>query len=133
MASGKYPYPHTTPDKFGLLFRVVSVFVKPGPFDTFEPDIYVEDEQSLSQYGLDAKIVYLPGHTKGSIGILTSDGDLFCGDLMGSMMGRPSLEFFIDDMAAAKASLERLRRLRVGTVYPGHGKLFMFERVRRSR
>jgi hydroxyacylglutathione hydrolase len=120
------------PDKFGLLFRLVSVFIKPGPFDTFEPDVYVEDEQSLSSYGLDATVLHLPGHTQGSIGILTTDGDLFCGDLMDSM-GKPSLEFFIDDMAAAKASLERLEELSVGTVYPGHGKPFQLERVTGSR
>ena len=45
-------------------------------------------------------------------------------------MGRPSLEFFIDDMAAAEASLARLRSLDVGTVYPGHGKPFRLERVK---
>ena len=44
-------------------------------------------------------------------------------------MGKPSLEFFIDDMTAAEASLERLRGLGVGTVYPGHGKPFRLERV----
>jgi hydroxyacylglutathione hydrolase len=120
------------PDKFGLLFRVVSLFVKPGEFDVFEPDVYVEDEQGLSDYGFDATVLHLPGHTKGSIGILTTDNTLFCGDLMDSM-GKPSLEFFIDDMAAAKASLERLRSLGVGTVYPGHGKPFRLEQVTGNR
>jgi glyoxylase-like metal-dependent hydrolase (beta-lactamase superfamily II) len=120
------------PDKFELLFRVVSLFIKPGPFDTFEPDVFVEDEQGLSEYGFDATVLHLPGHTKGSIGILTADHDLFCGDLMDSM-GKPSLEFFIDDMAAARASLERLRSLDVGTVYPGHGKPFRLEQVTGNR
>lgn len=36
------------PDKFGLLFRVVSIFIKPGRFDTFAPDVCFEDKQSLS-------------------------------------------------------------------------------------
>jgi hydroxyacylglutathione hydrolase len=120
------------PDKFGLLFKAVSLFIRPGTFDIFEPDVYVEDQESLFDYGLDARVIHLPGHTKGSIGILTKDGDLFCGDLMDSM-GKPSLEFFIDDLAAAKTSLERLRRLGVGTVYPGHGKPFQLERVARDR
>jgi glyoxylase-like metal-dependent hydrolase (beta-lactamase superfamily II) len=120
------------PDKFGPIFRVVSLFIKPGPFDTFEPDLYVEDGESLSDYGLDATVLHLPGHTKGSIGILTAEGDLFCGDLMDSM-GKPSLEFFIDDMAAAEVSLGRLRGLGVGMVYPGHGKPFRLERVAANR
>ena len=118
------------PDKFPLRFRVVSLFIRPGPFETFTPDVFVEDGQNLSDFGLDATILHLPGHTRGSVGILTAAGDLFCGDLMDSMMGRPSLEFFIDDMAAAEASLARLRGLDVGTVYPGHGKPFRLEQVR---
>jgi glyoxylase-like metal-dependent hydrolase (beta-lactamase superfamily II) len=46
------------------------------------------------------------------------------------MMGKPSLQFFIDDMAAATASLARLRSLEVKAVYPGHGKPFRLEDVR---
>ena len=120
------------PDKFGLIFRAVSLFIKPGAFDAFEPDVYLEDEESLSDYALEATVLHLPGHTRGSIGILTAEGDLFCGDLMDSM-GRPSLEFFIDDMAAAETSLERLRGLEVRMVYPGHGKPFRLARVAGNR
>ena len=118
------------PDKFALTFQVVSRFIKPGPFDTFTPDVYVEDGQRLADYGLDAAVLHLPGHTKGSIGVLTRGADLFCGDLMDSTMGRPSLEFFIDDMPAARASLEKLRGLGMHTVYPGHGKPFPLARVK---
>jgi hydroxyacylglutathione hydrolase len=118
------------PDKFPLLFRAVATFVRPGPFDVFSPNVLVEDGESLADYGLDATVVHLPGHTGGSIGVLTAAGDLFCGDLMDSMLGRPSLEFFIDDMAAAEASLARLRSLEIGTVYPGHGKPFRLKQVK---
>lgn len=117
------------PDKFPLLFRAMSLFVRPGAFETFTPDVLLEDEQSLAETGLDAQVLHLPGHTPGSIGVLTGDGDLFCGDLMDSMLGGPSLEFFIDDMTAARASLARLRELRVGIVYPGHGKPFRLRDV----
>ena len=114
------------PDRFLLIFRIVSFFIKAGKFDTFKPDIYVADGQGLSKYGLDAKIIHLPGHTKGSIGILTSSGDLFCGDLMYNLR-KPCLHFFIDDLAAANASIAKLCSLKVTTVYPGHGKLFPWE------
>jgi hydroxyacylglutathione hydrolase len=118
------------PDKFPLLFRAVAKFVRPGPFETFTPNVLVEDGEDLGDCGLDATVLHLPGHTSGSIGVLTGAGELFCGDLMDSMLGRPSLEFFIDDMAAAEASLSRLRCLDVRTVYPGHGKPFRLEQVR---
>jgi hydroxyacylglutathione hydrolase len=121
------------PDRFPLLFRAVAAVVRPGPFDVFTPDVLVEDGDSLGSAGLDATVVHLPGHTRGSIGVLTAWGELFCGDLMDSMLGRPSLEFFIDDMAAAEASLARLRGLGVGRVYPGHGKPFMLEHTHSKR
>lgn len=121
------------PDKFGLLFRTVSLFIKPGAFDTFTPDVLLGDRQALSGYGLDATVLHLPGHTKGSIGILTAPGDLFCGDLFDSMMGKASFEFFIDDMVAARASLARLRSLDVRVVYPGHGKPFQMGEIRSDR
>ena len=64
------------PDKFPLIYRVMSVFIRPGHFDPFKPDIYVEDGLDLSEYGCQARVLHLPGHTKGSVGILTADGDL---------------------------------------------------------
>lgn len=116
------------PDKFGLLFRLVAIFIRPGEFHTFEPDILVGEQQSLTSYGLEATVIHLPGHSRGSIGILTAEKDLFCGDLMDSM-GKPSLEFFIDDMVAARASLNRLRDLGADRIHPGHGKPFRLNQV----
>lgn len=47
--------------------------------ETFEPAVYLKDGDDLSSYGLDAKIVALPGHTKGSIGIEYDDLQSDCG------------------------------------------------------
>lgn len=105
----------------GLVGRLMSL-LGPPPFDRFSPDLFLEDGQSLSLYGLDATIVHLPGHSKGSIGVLTGDGNLFCGDLIYNFF-RPGM-VWIDDLPEANASIDRLRALNVGTVYPGHGKAF---------
>lgn len=119
------------PDRHTLAFRfltwasgLLSTITKTGPnFEAFEPDILLEDEQDLSAYGLDGRVVHLPGHSSGSIGLLTGDGDLFCGDLLVNVM-RPSLHYYIDDLAQAHESIRKLRGLGVETVYPGHGKPF---------
>ncbi len=97
-------------------------FRRSGSFEVFEPDLLVEDGFELSEYGLDARVLHLPGHSKGSIGILTADGDLFCGDLLYNWR-RPSTPI-VDDLADHTASLQKLRAVRVETVYPGHGKPF---------
>jgi hydroxyacylglutathione hydrolase len=117
------------PDKFSIIFRIMSLmsfFFRPGKFETFKPDIYIEDGQALSEYGSDAKILYLPGHSKGSLGILTTKGDLFCGDLLYNILGKPGIRF-IDDLADYNVSIEKLKKLNVKTVYPGHGKPFPME------
>jgi glyoxylase-like metal-dependent hydrolase (beta-lactamase superfamily II) len=89
----------------------------------FEPDLYLEDGTDLSEYGLDAQILALPGHSQGSIGVLTAGGDLFCGDLLENE-DKPSLNSIMDDPATANASIEKLKSLEINTVYPGHGKPF---------
>jgi hydroxyacylglutathione hydrolase len=89
----------------------------------FKPDFAIDEGYDLSEYGLDANIIYLPGHSKGSIGIMTADGDLFCGDLFINNK-KPSLGSMIDNLEEAKASVEKLKKLNIKYVYPGHGRPF---------
>jgi hydroxyacylglutathione hydrolase len=89
-------------------------------FEVFEPDLLVEDGFDLSEYGLDAHVLHLPGHSKGSIGVLTADGALFCGDLL--YHWRRLSTPIVYDLADQTDSLDRLRDARVATIYPGHGR-----------
>lgn len=90
----------------------------------FTPDILVEDEQSLKAFGIDGKIVHLPGHSPGSIGVLLNDGSLICGDLFENTK-EPVINSILDDAEMAAKSVERVKNLRVIThIYPGHGDLF---------
>jgi len=119
------------PDRHTVAFRfmtwaaeLLSKLKRAGvEFETFEPDVLLEDGQDLSAYGLNARVVHLPGHSSGSIGILTGDGDLFCGDLLVNVLG-PSLHYYIDDLVRANESVRELGGLGAETVYPGHGKPF---------
>jgi glyoxylase-like metal-dependent hydrolase (beta-lactamase superfamily II) len=92
-------------------------------FRRFKPDIYLEDGESLSAYGLDARVYHFPGHSQGSIGVLTEEGDLFCGDLLVNGNG-PETSSFYDDTEQLKQSVARLKTLKIRTVYPGHGRPF---------
>lgn len=71
----------------------------------------------------DLRIVALPGHTKGSMGLLFRDEVLFSGDHVwgrgaGLGAGRSVCWY---DWGAQIRSMERLRELRFGHVLPGHG------------
>lgn len=108
---------------FGVLVPVLFGFRKT---DRFSPDILMQDGSDLSEFGFSAKVVSIPGHSKGSIGILTVSGDLFCGDLL-TNTDRPTLNSIMDDPVAARASLEKLNRLVIQKVYPGHGNSFRMD------
>ena len=53
--------------------------------EEFKPDIFLEDGDSLSEYGVDASIIALPGHTDGSIGIDVENKGLIVGDALMNM------------------------------------------------
>jgi hydroxyacylglutathione hydrolase len=97
-----------------------------GKSERFKPDLHIGDGFDLSQYGFDAKAFHLSGHSKGSIGVLTFDGYLFCGDLFIDG-AKPALNSIMDDSEAAYASVEKLKSVKINTVYPGHGKPFLWE------
>ena len=97
-----------------------------GKNERFKPDIFVDEGHDFSAYNFDAKVLSLPGHSKGSIGILLARGDLFCGDLFENQ-DKPSLNSIMDDLGAANASVEKLKRYEIKTIYPGHGKPFLME------
>ena len=111
---------------FILIRMIVPILFRFGKKERFKPDLYIEDGYNLSEYGFDAKVLHIPGHSKGSIGILTANGDLFCGDLLENK-DKPVLNSIMDELAAANASIKKLKRLKINTVYPGHGKPFRME------
>lgn len=96
------------------------------PPDRFEPDIYLNDNHSLTDYGFDAQIFSIPGHSQGSIAVFTLNGNLFSGDLLVHRKGKPALNSLIDDLDIARTSWSKLKNQPVKTVYPGHGKPFSF-------
>ena len=100
-------------------------YVRLGKSERFKPDLVLQDGQDLSPFGFDARVLHLPGHTAGSIGILTASGDLFCGDLLVNSE-KPAVNSLIDDPDAARASVEKLKGLEISTVYPGHGAPFQW-------
>lgn len=126
------------PDRVNMTGRFIRVagtlmerLRKGGGLETFTPDVLVGDGDDLSDYGLEARVLHLPGHSKGSIGVLTGGGDLICGDLLFNWR-RPSVPI-CDDAAAHDASMAKLRGLHVTTVYPGHGKAFPWSAVAGGR
>jgi hydroxyacylglutathione hydrolase len=97
--------------------------------DHITPDLTLADGDDLSAYGLAAQALHLPGHSQGSLGVLTAAGDLFCGDLLLNVTHPVLQPDFIDDPHELSASLQRLKGYIIEMVYPGHGKPFRMEEL----
>jgi hydroxyacylglutathione hydrolase len=108
-------------DQMSLVMKVLGALVRlvsRRRFETFTPDVAVGDGYDLSQYGFNGKVVHIPGHSRGSVGVLMDNGYLFCGDFLYTAPGLS----FVDDAEARARSLLKLRKLNVKKVFPGHGK-----------
>jgi glyoxylase-like metal-dependent hydrolase (beta-lactamase superfamily II) len=88
-----------------------------------ETDVDLEDGADLSPYGLEARTVHLPGHSPGSLGVLTAEDDLFSGDLFVNY-AVPSQPIYLSDSKAWQRSYQRIQGLAPRTVYVGHGEPF---------
>jgi glyoxylase-like metal-dependent hydrolase (beta-lactamase superfamily II) len=107
-----------------LLFALVmKPIMKRFPLEPFEPAIILSDGQNLMHYGFDATVKHVPGHTMGSIGILTADGDFFSGDTILNRK-KPTVADTVQDESALAKSIEKIRAMRITNVFPGHGKPF---------
>ncbi|GAB1484853.1 MBL fold metallo-hydrolase [Treponema sp.] len=106
----------------GLAKRLSAGFSSPP---AFKADVLLCEGEDLEAYDCDASVLLLAGHTPGSIGILTGDGDLLSGDALQNRL-HPALSPLVASDADYEATLSHLRALSASlrTVYPGHGNPF---------
>lgn len=112
-----------------LMKPLMSVF-RLRKADRFTPDVILKDGDRLDAYGLPAVVLHVPGHSVGSIAVLTDDGAFVSGDFLENRT-RPSIATLVDDPEALKASFERIETLKIRTVYPGHGMPFGLDEIKR--
>jgi glyoxylase-like metal-dependent hydrolase (beta-lactamase superfamily II) len=106
------------------------------PFEASEPDIVIENEMSLNDFGVDGKFIFTPGHTKGSISILFGNNEMIIGDvMMGGFMGgnlfpsRPTYHYFYNDFDEIKSSIKKIVSMKPIKMHVGHGGALTFDDV----
>ncbi|MAU10434.1 MAG: MBL fold metallo-hydrolase [Anaerolineaceae bacterium] len=106
-----------------VMKTLIGLLMRLHPDNRFTPDAFIKEGDSLTEYGFDAQVIEIPGHSSGSVGLLAATGDFFCGDLLANTK-QPDVWSIIDDEAAAQASVKKLAAYPITTVYPGHGNPF---------
>lgn len=106
----------------GKFVRLISLssFEK-DTLDVFEPTVYLKNGDNLNEYGVEAKVVELPGHTNGSIGLEIEGDKLFVGDALMNMV-YPTVAMLYVDEQEMLSSAKYISELGKKTIYFGHGK-----------
>ncbi len=86
----------------------------------FYPEIFLKEGDQLKDYGINARVMELPGHTKGSIGIDLDDKNVIVGDALMNMF-YPGLSMVYWDRKEMIKSAEKISALGARKVYFGHG------------
>jgi glyoxylase-like metal-dependent hydrolase (beta-lactamase superfamily II) len=108
----------------GSLMRWIYLLLSPLiRFAPVQADLQLDEGTALSPFGLDARLVTVPGHAPGSLAVVTGEGDIVIGDLFVNY-AVPSQPIYLSDRHAWRVSCERVRALKPRTVYVGHGEPF---------
>ena len=83
--------------------------------------IHIKEGDDLSEYGINARIIELPGHTAGSIGVDVEGTDLIVGDALDNWI-TPATGHLYSNLNDLKASAEKIRSFGPRKIYYGHGK-----------
>lgn len=87
----------------------------------FKPGILLRDGDSLSGYGIDGRIISLPGHTDGSIGIDVDGRHLIVGDALMNMF-YPTVSMLYHNRDSMLESAGKISSIGDRTIHFGHGR-----------
>lgn len=114
--------------RLASLFSLVKKSFDYPPVELGERAVIIADEedQFFEALGLPLRIVFLPGHTADSIGLLLAEtGQLFCGDAaMNAVISLGRHTIWIDDVPAFQRSWDKMLTLKPSRIYPSHGLPF---------
>jgi hydroxyacylglutathione hydrolase len=92
-------------------------------YEGFEPDLWLDEGQTLNDFGFNARVVHTPGHTLGSLSLAMDDDVMMIGDAMINQL-RVGMPLYGEDIELAYDSLRKLDALRPRILYSGHGAPF---------
>ena len=83
----------------------------------------LSDAQDFGTIGFAARVVCIPGHTKGSIGILTAEGNFFRGNTI-NCREKHGVADAVENENQLAESLVKILKLSTRNISPGHGNRF---------
>lgn len=97
-------------------------------FHETKVDIALEDLFDLKPFGVDAQVLFTPGHTPGSVSVVTRQGEAVVGDLIGGGMllglfqpHKPRHHYWASNEEEVHTSLKALFTHNITQIHVGHG------------
>ena len=104
-------------------------------FPGVKADIILDEKGlSLKDYGLSGRILHTPGHTMGSVSVLLDSGEAFVGCMAHNNLPFrfcPGLPIYADNIELIKQSWKRIIEEGATMIFPGHGKPFPIENIKK--
>jgi glyoxylase-like metal-dependent hydrolase (beta-lactamase superfamily II) len=95
----------------------------------------IDADYDLNPFGIEGRVVPTPGHSRGSVSVILESGEAFVGDTGFNVpfVSRKSVfPPWAEDVAVLGESWKKLLLSGARMFYPGHGRPFDREKLRRS-
>ncbi|PRX29332.1 glyoxylase-like metal-dependent hydrolase (beta-lactamase superfamily II) [Orenia metallireducens] len=123
LAAGSSGFPKGTIFFSKIISRLANKFLKES-FEAVTPDIIVEKEFDLSEFGVKGKVIHTPGHTIGSISVIINEKHCICGDTLFNFLPQSIYPPFANNEELLIESWKKISNYRCERYYPGHGGEF---------
>ena len=121
MIAGRSPTGSTR--SYGFIYPIAQQVVGSiRPLLATLPDFVLDDGETLEQYGLNASVLFTPGHTPGHTCLLLEGGIAFAGDLISRSSGIKQQYLLATDWNQLPRSVAKLKAAQPEWIYTGHSR-----------
>lgn len=119
-------------NRYKIWTKIMNFGMKHFKPKQFSIDIPLQDKQIINKFGIKLKIISLPGHTDGSIGILYNNY-LFAGDALVYRGKNPSLAFQNQNNDDSYHSYQKIIKLKPNIIFIGHDKEINYDTLKNTK
>lgn len=135
LEEGRFNFPPGVTTWGKISRSIFAPILKKIPIPPQKADIILNhNDYPLVDFGIEGKIIYTPGHTAGSVSVLLNSGDAFVGCMAHNIRlftCGPNLPIYAESIEKIKESWKIIIDQGAKTIYPGHGKAFPLERIKK--
>jgi len=124
---------HAHPDHIGSLAELKQTIPAPVAIHRLDaeslragvrPDVLLDDEFDLRQFAVAGRVIWTPGHTRGSVSVMLDSGEAVVGDLVlprFMAFGPPAIAFWAASRPDSFVSIGKVLAFKPSVILTSHG------------